>query len=211
LVGFISSAAAVMYAFAPVSLAALRRTDPKRQRPYQMPGAGFFAPLGFVAADLIVYWGGWKTDQKLFIAILAGLAILALSHRTRSGPERVALEWRSSVWIWPWLGGMALITWLGQFDGRKVIPFWWDMALVAVFSLAIFYWAIHVALPADKVAANLEEQKAEVEVASDELGQSTGEDSIAGETAPNGNASGPSGTSQSPAPAGERTSVGDRR
>jgi amino acid transporter len=211
LVGFISSAAAVMYAFAPVSLAALRRTDPKRQRPYQMPGAGFFAPLGFVAADLIVYWGGWKTDQKLFIAILAGLAILALSHRTRSGPERVALEWRSSVWIWPWLGGMALITWLGQFDGRKVIPFWWDMALVAVFSLAIFYWAIHVALPADKVAANLEEQKAEVEVASDELGQSTREDGIADETAPNGNGSSASVTSQGPAPAGERSSVGDRR
>ncbi len=156
LVGFISSAAAVMYAFAPVSLVALRRADPDRARPYRLPGADFLAPLGFVAAGLIVYWSGWKTDQKLFIAILAGLAILALSRRAGAGEREASLEWRSSVWIWPWLGGMALITWLGQFDGHKVIPFWWDMALVAAFSLGIFYWAVHVALPPEQVASYLD-------------------------------------------------------
>jgi amino acid transporter len=163
LVGFISSAAAVMYAFAPVSLTALRRADPDRERPYRLPRAGLFAPLGFVAADLIVYWSGWKTDQKLFIAILMGLAILAGS-RLRNGAATGALEWRSSVWIWPWLGGLALVTWLGQFDGRKVIPLWWDMALVAAFSLAIFYWAVRMALPPAKVAEYIDAHKSEAAV-----------------------------------------------
>ncbi|HEX3567295.1 MAG TPA: APC family permease, partial [Acidimicrobiales bacterium] len=156
LVGFISSATAVMYAFAPVSLAALRRSDSDRERPYRLPRAGLLTPVGFVAADLIVYWSGWKTDEKLFIAIIAGLAILAIAQWTRTAEQKIALEWRSSMWIWPWLGGMALITWLGQFDGRKVIPFWWDMVLVTALSLAVFYWAVSLALPASRVAANIE-------------------------------------------------------
>ena len=37
LVSFISSASALMFAFAPVSLAVLRRSDPDRKRPYRMP------------------------------------------------------------------------------------------------------------------------------------------------------------------------------
>lgn len=37
LVSFISSASALMFAFAPVSLAVLRRSDPDRERPYRMP------------------------------------------------------------------------------------------------------------------------------------------------------------------------------
>ncbi len=163
LVGFISSAAAVMYAFAPVSLAALRRADPDRERPYRLPRAEILAPLGFVASDLIVYWSGWKTDEKLFIAIIIGFVILAANHRIRPDAGR-SLEWRSSAWIWPWLGGLALITWLGQFDGHKVIPLWWDMVLVAAFSVVIFYWAIRVALPQDKVSALLKAHDEEAKV-----------------------------------------------
>ncbi len=30
-------------------------------------------------------------------------------------------------------------------------PLWWDMLVVAVFSLAIYYWAMRVALPAGKI------------------------------------------------------------
>jgi amino acid transporter len=158
-----------MYAFAPLSLAALRRSDPTRTRPYRLPAAALLAPLGFVAANLILYWSGWKTDSKLFIAILAGLAILAVTHLVGAVEKRPSFDWRASVWIWPWLGGMALITWLGQFDGRKVIPFWFDMVLVAAFSLAIFYWALSLALPQEQVRAYLDAQKDEEATEKQEL------------------------------------------
>ena len=48
---------------------------------------------------------------------------------------------------------MGIISWLGQFPDAAVtspgatpintntIPFGWDMGLVAIFSLVIFYWA----------------------------------------------------------------------
>ena len=46
----------------------------------------------------------------------------------------------------PWLAGMAVIDRLGQFKGGDAaIPFWWDLAVVAVFSLAIFYFAVAIA------------------------------------------------------------------
>ena len=30
-------------------------------------------------------------------------------------------------------------------------PLWWDMLVVALFSLAIYFWAMRVALPAEKI------------------------------------------------------------
>ena len=50
---------------------------------------------------------------------------------------------------------MGIISWQGQFSGGAVaaplntdhIPFWWDMLVVAVFSLVIYYWAMATRLP----------------------------------------------------------------
>ena len=56
LIDFLAAATAFMYAFAPVSLAALRRSDPDRYRPFKVPAAGVFAPVAFVFANLIIYW-----------------------------------------------------------------------------------------------------------------------------------------------------------
>jgi hypothetical protein len=54
----------------------------------------------------------------------------------------------------PWLVGIAVITWLGQYDGaRDTIPFWWDLGVVAAFSLTIYALAVHLAMPAEDVKA----------------------------------------------------------
>ena len=49
---------------------------------------------------------------------------------------------------------MGIISWQGQFSGGGVkapvntghIPFWWDLLVVAGFSLIIYYWAQAVRL-----------------------------------------------------------------
>jgi hypothetical protein len=46
------------------------------------------------------------------------------------------------MWIWPWFGGMTLIGYLGRYGGNNTLPDWWDLAVVIVFSLIIFYWAV---------------------------------------------------------------------
>ena len=64
LVGIVTSATAIMYAFAPVSLAALQRNDPRRRRPYRMPTPEVLIPAGFVFANLIIYWGGFEVHVE---------------------------------------------------------------------------------------------------------------------------------------------------
>jgi hypothetical protein len=46
---------------------------------------------------------------------------------------------------------MGLISYLSTFGGRGDIKLWWDVLVVAVFSLVIYYWALAVALPADEI------------------------------------------------------------
>src|SRR6476620_4379653 len=71
LVGLITSASVLMYAGAPLSLAAFRR---------RLPDAELIAPLGFVISGCIILWSGWTTDWKLGVAILIGYLILGVSR-----------------------------------------------------------------------------------------------------------------------------------
>lgn len=153
LVGFISSATVLAYAMTPLALAALRRQQPDVNRPYRLPAGEVLAPLAFIIANLIVYWTGWTTDWKIFVAVAAGFIILAASYGFGSNPDRPALDWHSSIWFWPYLGGMAVISYLGSFGGgRNLIPFGvWDTVVVVVFSLAIYWLALQVRLAPDRV------------------------------------------------------------
>jgi amino acid transporter len=160
LVSVITSASALMYAFAPVSLIALRRQDPDRERPYRLPAPNLICPLSFVAADLIIYWTGWTTLWKLYVALGVGAVLFVINYFTASSANRPDLRNSSaSLWVAPWLIGMAVLDKLGQFKGGdQTLPFWWDIAAVAVFSLAVFYFAVSRPLPADVVKESVEDE-----------------------------------------------------
>ena len=44
------------------------------------------------------------------------------------------------------------------------LPDWWDLAAIAVFSLAIYYWAVHSTLPHQRVSAAVEQVETEASV-----------------------------------------------
>ena len=113
------------------------------------------SPLAFVVANFLILWSGWTTDYKLGIAILIGYVILALNHVLKLNPTRPQFELRSAVWLPVYLVGMGLIVYLSDFGplANPWFPLWWDMVAVAVFSLAIYFWARRVALPRDKIEA----------------------------------------------------------
>jgi hypothetical protein len=58
---------------------------------------------------------------------------------------------------------MGIISWTGQFgpDNTGRLPFWWDMVVVAVFSLIIYYWAQATRLSTEEVSALVEKQIAD--------------------------------------------------
>ncbi|MER7584832.1 APC family permease [Kitasatospora sp. NPDC097691] len=164
LVGFITSASVLMYAGAPLAFGALRRRLPNHERSYRLPLGGIISPAAFVVSSLIIYWSGWHTLSRLGMAIVLGYALLGgyAAYAIRKGlPNAPRLSWKSAQWLPVYLVGLGLISWQGGFgDGTGRIPMWYDMGLVAVFALGIYFWAIRVALPAEAI----EREVADVEV-----------------------------------------------
>ncbi len=186
LVSLVTSATVLMYAMAPPSLAALRRTDPDRTRPYKLPFAKVLAPVSFVFANFVVYWSGWNTIFWLYIIIIFGYLVFMAYQALAPRGTRLKLNWRSAAWIPPWLIGLGLISYLGQYPSKstapsswtfgvvllakQTIPFWVDLGVIAVFSLAIFYAAVHFSQPSDYVQRAIAVVEEEMAVEEQELG-----------------------------------------
>jgi len=153
LVSVITGATAIMYAFAPVSLAALHKVDGDRPRSYRAPMPALVLPAAFCSANLIIYWGGFETTWKLACAMGIGLALFAVgAWRSGSGAQHTI---RNAFWIGPWFGGQVLIGWLGRYGNgsRNLLPSWVDIVVVIIFALVIFYWAVSVTLTREANAA----------------------------------------------------------
>ena len=153
-----------MYAGAPLSLGAFRRQLPDADRPYRMQAAWLLAPIAFVVADLLIYWSGFEVIWKLGVVLVIGYVIIGIFMAF--DPQRPPLDWKSAVWLPVWLIGMGIISWQGQYSGgaeaapvnTNNIPFWWDMLIVAVFGLIIYYWAMVTRLPREEMLALVERQ-----------------------------------------------------
>jgi amino acid transporter len=162
LVSIVTSATVIMYAFAPITLRALRIRDPERPRPYVLPAHQVLAPAAFVAANLFIYWSGFESEWKLGIALLLGLVIFTATRMSRPKNERGLLNFRSALWVWPWLAGTLIIGSLGRYDGNNTIPEWWDIILVAAFSLVVYFVAVRLAVSSEEVDAAVSAEHSEI-------------------------------------------------
>ena len=151
LVGVVTGATAIMYAFAPVSLAALHLRDGDRPRPYRMPWPKLLQPTAFVSANLIIYWGGFEYTWKIACALLVGLLIFGIGSTIAQTGSLFMV--RHAIWIGPWIGGQVIIGALGRYgDGsHSLLPQWWDLVVVIAFSVVIFYWAVSCVMPRENV------------------------------------------------------------
>jgi amino acid transporter len=173
LVGLITGASVLMYAGAPLSLGAFRGQVPDANRPYRMPAAAVLAPFAFIVADLLIYWSGFEVVWKLGIVLVIGYVLIGISMAL--DPQRPPLDWKSAVWLPVWLIGLGIISWQGQYSGSSDkhplpptntfhIGFWWDILVVALFSLAIYYWAMYTKLPRDEMLLLVNKQGEEPEL-----------------------------------------------
>ncbi len=168
LVGLVTGASVLMYAGAPLSMGAFRRQVPEADRPYRVPGGEVIAPLAFIIANMLIYWSGLEVVWKLGVVIVIGYVLIAVCMAFDQ--NRPPLDWRSAQWLPVYLIGMGIISWQGQYSGGAVaaplntnhIPFWWDMLIVAGFSLAIYFWAMATRLPKAEML-NLVERQSGIE------------------------------------------------
>lgn len=174
LVGLVTGASVLMYAGAPLALGAFRGQVPDAVRPYRLAAAAVWAPVGFIIANFIIYWSGFEVIWKLGFVIVIGYVIIIACMLF--DPQRPNLldpkAWLAASWLPVYLIGMGIISWLGQYGGGAVlspvntntIPLWWDLVVIAAFSLVIYYWAMAVKLPRGEMLALVAAQSAEEDV-----------------------------------------------
>ncbi len=168
MVGVITSASVIMYAGAPLALGALRKTKADLPRSYRLPAADILAPVSFILANWIVYWSGWVTYSTLMVFFIIGVILIGASFVFNLNSHRPDIDWTAAIWVVPYLVGMGILSWFGQFGtghpfngfygfehilngGTLAIPFYWDLLIVAAFSLVIYYGAQYFRLPTSQV------------------------------------------------------------
>ncbi len=140
IVADLTSASAFMYAGAPLCLGAFRGQFPGQARPYRLPAASVLAPAAFAVASLVVYWCGWEVYWRVAIALVIGTAALLVTRRPAS------LNPRAAGWLVAYVVGLGVLARLGQYGGSGTIPLWWDTLVVALFSFAVYAWAMRTRL-----------------------------------------------------------------
>ena len=152
LVEFISTSAVLSFAFGPVALVVMRAERPGDPRPFRLPMPTVFSAGAFVLVGFIVYWTGWETNWKIFLVALMGLLLMLLFRRARDRTGE-ALELKASAWLWPYYLGLAALSYLGNYgNGLGIVPDGLDLAILAMFSLAIFRLALRLRLSRDAIA-----------------------------------------------------------
>jgi hypothetical protein len=134
-----------------------------------MPAAAVLAPAAFIVADLLIYWSGFEVVWKLGIVLVLGYVVIGTFMAF--DPQRPPLDWKSAVWLPAWLIGLGIISWQGQYSGAASgdthplpptntfhIGFWYDMLVIAGFSLAIYYWAMWTKLPREEMLTLVNKQ-----------------------------------------------------
>ncbi|MEM7136468.1 MAG: APC family permease [Myxococcota bacterium] len=146
------AAITLSFAAGPLAVLALRRQYPTAKRAFQLPAAQFIAPFSFIVATLIVYWSGWETTWRLGLIVAAGIVVFAIRMR-QEGVHRHELDLREASWLLPYLAGIGIVSYLGDFEGgRGLLVYPWDMGAVSIVALAVFGYGHHVRLSNAKAA-----------------------------------------------------------
>ncbi|RDI42552.1 APC family permease [Aquicella lusitana] len=141
MVSFLVSGMVISYAMGPIALLCMRIELPNEKRHFRLPAATLICLLAFYFCNLLSYWTGWDTIYKLSIAMGIGIVFFIIAClRGRLAVSSLGIK--SGLWIAPYFGGLVLISYLGAFGGKNVIPFGWDFVVIGIFSAVILYIAV---------------------------------------------------------------------
>lgn len=141
MVSFVISCFIVSYIIGPISLIALRKTQPDIHRPFLLPYATWIALLAFYICNLLIFWTGWQTVSRMMIALTMGL-LFYVFHCYKEKNNIWSIQWKKSWWIFPYFSLLTFISYLGTFGGGgNILPFGTDFIVIAILTICIFYIA----------------------------------------------------------------------
>ena len=156
MVAFLTSMMTFMYTIGPVCLVTLRSQMPNNERPFRLPFGRLWGVIAFYFCTVFSYFNGWHIVSKLGFCFVAGFIILITYRYFSHDHKKLPLNWRASLWMWPYVAGLSVISYLGSFGGgRNILPFGWDLAILAIFSVIIMILANIFKLPSAEATENL--------------------------------------------------------
>lgn len=143
--GFIMVCFILSYAIGPIALLALRRKMPNIERPFRLPLPKFFSFMAFYICNLLLFWSGWNMVWRMLVAIAVGYIFLIIYRYFQAKKQIVEkLGWPNIFWLFPYFIGLGIISYFGSFgNGKNLISFGWDFAVIAIFSIIILYFAVY--------------------------------------------------------------------
>ncbi len=171
-IGFITSAFAISFGAGPLVVGALRRQLPDQDRPFKLPGGDVLPYLAFLSSSMLVFWAGWAINEKMIIAVLVGYVVFAV-YQTVNRDAMPPLDFKAGSWFPIWLIGLAVVSYFGDSDpsagadpsylggGDGPISLLWGFIILAVFSAAVYAYAVAVRLPAHRAAGYITQTPAD--------------------------------------------------
>jgi amino acid transporter len=133
----------------PITLLTFRKQFPDKERLFKLPFVHFFAIVGFGLASLVIYWSGYKTF--LFMLATLGLGSIIFMINTSIHKEKHhELDLSSAFWILPYMSGIGIISYTGNFGGQGILSEAMENILVVILSIGILYLAVHLSLTREK-------------------------------------------------------------
>ncbi len=148
LAAMISVATALSYLMIPISAMSLRRTSPQLRRPLRVRAIGVLGTLAFVLSGELLYWARWPLTAEIIGLMVAPLPIYLWYRRGRKA-ALLREELRHALWLILFLLLLVAISWAGSVEigGRGVIPYGWDMRIVALLAAGMCQWGVRAGLP----------------------------------------------------------------
>lgn len=143
-----SAAGVLVFAMIPIAAASFRRTAPHIQGAFRTKWMGAVAPIAFIVTSFITFWVGWSTISWVITAMIIMGLIYCLFHYSKTVSNvTLSQQVKSTWWLLFYAAGMLLLSYLGTFGGKGILPAPWDQLAVAVLSLISYYWGVATAIP----------------------------------------------------------------
>lgn len=133
---FYAAAICLCNASVPISLMLMRKDFPELPRPYRL---SFYKPMSIAAfyiSNLMLYWCGFSVIWKLDLVLAVGTLFFILSSFLKKHFLFSRHDIIGATWFVFYLFSMTLISYLGSFGGKNILPFGIDFFLVAGISAA---------------------------------------------------------------------------
>lgn len=160
-----TSAKAMTFIVGPVSLMALRKSNPKMKRPFFLKAAHIIAPSAFIASTLVIYWAGWNVIS-LLVPLIIGALIFYFSFVDKDekyDKETIINDFKAAYWLLAYFVFVLVMSALGSFvpddwnpifasaDAIPIITAPWDTIVCALGSLAFYFWGVSTRLAEPRI------------------------------------------------------------